>query len=439
MLGCGRVGFSPTQTADGERDGAVDPDAPRPVGPRFIRQTSDDFISIAGANNEVALVSSFSGSFTAEPSVDFMGQGFTSSGFVHYNAAGDLVASALLDATGFCDMRAIAFDGADVIVGGFTLGTQSIPAYGACSIATNRQDPIAIKINPSGAQSIIAHWAASDGNAQAWTLAVMPDHTVSMSGIYAVNLSFGATAAPMAGIDPNTWVARSTLTSPTMSTWGQGMSSTSEIHAAHVASAGDELCVIGAHRGSNVTVFGTLLAYVAGYDAWVARVDGVGNPRYVRAFGSAANEPSFGNLTSIVALADGSCIATANAPGDVTANATQYPWGNDPGFVIAYAGDGSVAWTRRFPSAVYIAQLGSRLIATYTQAGDAIVVELDTAGTNDKILGVIAGAGTQSAEEIAQIGPNAVAIEVSTTGELVFGNTTFTTAAVVRAVAVLDI
>lgn len=289
-----------------------------------------------------------------------------------------------------------------------------------------------------GTQSLAAHWIASGGNAQAWTMALMPDRTISMSGIYAVDLAFGPNAVPTAGVDPNVWVARTTLATPTDAKWSQGFSSTFEIHAAHVASAGDELCVLGAHRGA-VTVFGTALPYVGGYDAWVARVDGAGNPIYVRAFGSTANEPSFGNASSLVGLADGSCIATVTAPGDVTANASSYPWAGNPGFVIRYAADGSIAWTRRFPSAVYVTQVGSRLIAAYTNAGDVTIIELDTAGTNDKLLGVIEGAGTQTAEEIVRIGPYAVAIQLTTTGELVFGNTSFMTAAAVRAVAVLDI
>lgn len=409
------------------------------MGPRFIRRFTDDISAIAGANNQVAVVTRFGGSYTAEPSVSFTGQGFTSAALVRYTATGDLQGSSLFDATGFCDMRGLAFDGNNVIVAGFTLGTQSIPAYGACSIATNRQDPIAISVDLAGTQTLVAHWIASGANAQAWTVAVMPDRTLSMAGIYGANLAFGAIPAPAAGTDPNTWVARSTLATPTDATWSAGFSAALEIHPAHIAASGDDLCVLGAHRGA-VTVFGSSLAYVGGYDAWIARVDGSGNPRFVRAFGSTANEPSFGNKAAVAALADGSCIASVEAPGDVVASGSTYPVAGDLGFVIRYNADGSVAWTRRFPSQTYITLVGSRLIGAYTEGGEVLVVEIDPTGANDRLLGTIGGGGVQSALELVQIGPNAVAIQVVSTGELTFGATTFDTgAASTRAVAVLDI
>jgi hypothetical protein len=76
---------------------------------------------------------------------------------------------------------------------------------------------------------------------------------------------------------------------------------------------------------------------------------------------------------------------------------------------------------------------------TYTpQGSDVIVVELSPAGPT-KLLGAVSGAGDQSLLSLAAIAPDAVAIGLSSSGELVFGSTTLTTALNDRVVAVLGI
>ena len=275
-----------------------------PVGPRWLRTLTDRGSAVAGNNGEVVIVSTFITDFGAEPNVVLHGNGFDSSALVHYGADGSLLGTQLFDATGFCEMKGIALFGDDIYVTGETIGTQTIPAYGACSIATSRQDPIVIRVDPQGQQTLVTHWTASAQNAQTWAMAPLTDGTFALFGAYSGGLEIGGTNLPAAQTDPNSWIARTSTMSPTDSGWSYGLVSASEIHPGKVAASGDEVCAVGAHHGA-VTLFGTAVPYLSGYDTWVARLDAAGNPRFVRGFGSTGNESNFGNETSVVALADG--------------------------------------------------------------------------------------------------------------------------------------
>jgi hypothetical protein len=84
-----------------------------------------------------------------------------------------------------------------------------------------------------------------------------------------------------------------------------------------------------------------------------------------------------------------------------------------------------------------LTMIGDRIIGAFANSGDVIVLEVDPTGANDRMLGVVGGAGTQTLRELTAIASDAVAITVSNTGELTFGSTTTMTTA--RAIAVLGI
>ena len=444
MLGCGRVGFAPAESLNSDASTLIDPDGDIPdgristgaIGPRWMRTFTDRGSAVAGKNGEVVLVSGFVTDFGAEPNVVLHGNGFDSSALVHYAADGSVLGTQVFDATGFCEMRGIALFGDDIYVAGETQGTTAVPAYGACSVVTNRQDPIVIRVDAQGQQTLVTHWTASAMNAQTWAMAPLTDGTFALFGAYSGGLKVGATNLPAAQTDPNTWVAKTATSAPTDGGWSYGLVSASEIHPGKIAASGDEVCAVGAHHGA-VTLFGTAVPYVSGYDTWVARLDAAGNPRFVRGFGSTANESNFGNETSVAALADGGCLVGIVSAGDVTLDSKMYPVADGRGMIVRFAADGSVLWARRMYTDPMIVVVGDRIIGAFSSNNDVLVFELDPTGANDRLLGTVGGAGTQTARELVAIGPDAVAITVSSTGELTFGSTTTTTTA--RAVAVLGI
>jgi len=443
LAGCGRLGFGDdtSSTGDGGHVGgdAADAFVPTgPMGPRWITKFTDDGSStVIGRNGELALLSRFTGTFNADPAVSLTAQGYISTALVRFDATGTPLYSTVLDSDGFCDMRAAVLDGDVAYVAGFTQGTQAIPAYGACSVVTNRQDPIAIKIDSQGNQTVVAHWTASGANAQAWYLALMPDHTLTLSGIYSSGLMIGPYAMPAGITDPSYWIARTSSTA-TDAAWAKGFTAGVEIHSGPVASDGNDVCVMGSHSGST-TVFGSVLTYVGNYDEWVARVDGGGTAKFVRSFGSPGLEGSFEDGT-IIALADGGCLAAIRSSGDITLDTGTYPASQGGGLLVRFAPDGTITYARRFATEPSMAFVGARLITAYADTGDTHVVEVNLQGGADNELAVIGGAGTQTPFEVAAVGPDAVAITLTTVGALSFGTTTFDTGATtMRAVAVLGI
>jgi hypothetical protein len=444
LAACGRFGFgddtSSTGDDGGSRGDAADALVPTgPIGPRWIAKfTNDGSSTVVGRNGEVAILSRFNATFNADPAIALLAQGYISTAFVRYDATGAPLYSTVLDSDGFCDMRAAVLDGDVIYATGLTQGTQAIPAYGACSIATNRQDPVAIRIDSQNNQSVVAHWTAGGGNAQAWYLALMPDHTLTISGIYSSGLMIGPYMMPTGVTDPSYWIARTTTTTATDAAWARGFTASVEIHSGPVASDGDDVCVMGAHSGST-NVFGSALSYVGNYDAWVARVDGSGTARFVRAFGSPGLEASFEDGT-LLALPDGGCLAALRSTGDITLDTGTYPVSQGDGLLVRFAQDGTVTHARRFSTEPAMTFVGTRLIAAYDQGGDAHIVEVDLQGGADHELAVIGGSGTQTPFEVAAIGPDAVAVTVTTNGALSFGATSFDTGATtMRAVAVLGI
>lgn len=451
---CGRVGFDATIDggAPATDDGAVDAPSTGAVGPRWIKRigTANSRMGLDGAAGEVAVVQRFNSTFSADDGIALTGAGFESSAFIRYNADGSVERAVTLDATGFCDMREVVVDGTDSIVAGLTIGTMTVPAYGACSIATNRQDPIAIRIAADGTQTIVAHWTASGSNAQGWGIAQLADGSFVLNGIYSADLVID-TALPSAQADPNAWVARTDGT-VTSAAWSRGLPAAVEVHAGPIDSDAQSTCVVGGHRGP-VTLFGVVVPHAGGYDTWVARLDDAGAASFVRGIGSTANEPSFSNDSSVVALPDQGCVVGIEAPGDVTLGTTMYPASAGIGLLARFDSAGDVTAGARLPSAPFLARVGDRLIGAFSLAAplsigaqlfapdgrDVVVVEV-VDGSPAVLLGVIGGAGDQAVDRIAAIGPDAVALSGPSAGALAFGTSGFDSgASTVRFVAALGI
>ncbi|NVB85751.1 MAG: hypothetical protein HOV81_45725 [Kofleriaceae bacterium] len=454
LAACGRIDFDETLPGSdgGSGDGSmVTPTGPK--GPRWIKKFGAGSKSqAAGVRGEVAVVGSFNnGSFAADDNVALVGQGFISTAFVRYSATGDVMQTAVFDATGFCDMRGITLDGDDVVVAGYTAGTASMPALGACSMVTNRQDPVVLRLAPDGTQSLVGHWVAGTANAQAWNVGRLADGSFVLSGIYGGTLAMGA-GVPMASIDPSGWVGRTSPSSATGGvTWAEGLRGETEVHGGPISTAGAVTCTMGAFSGT-VTILGAQLQSVGGYDAWVARVDETGAAQYVRGIGSVAGESYFDSGS--IAARDDSCTIGVVAPADVTLDAVTYPMSDGAGILVQYRNDGSVKWARRLPAEPFAAYVGDRLFVAvevtgtlsiggtpYTAQGkDAVVLELDDTGAIIGMAGVVGGAGDQAPSELVAIGPDALAITVTTRGVLSFGDTSFdTVTTTARAVASLGI
>src|SRR5205085_11615925 len=107
---------------------------------------------------------------------------FGSAAVFRFDANGGIVSSSVLDATGYCEMRDVTMSGDDAIVTGFTIGVSQDPTYGACSVVTNKQDPVAVRVDRAGAQTLVAHWTTTGtANAQGWSGGVFVDGSVAMA------------------------------------------------------------------------------------------------------------------------------------------------------------------------------------------------------------------------------------------------------------------
>jgi hypothetical protein len=457
IAACGRVGFdetSPSGGGDGDGGSEQDMVSTGPKGPRWIKRFGTGGKSqVAGVRGEVAVVAPFTGgSFAADDNVALSGQAFISSAYVRYSATGEVMQTAALDASGFCDMRGITLDGEDVIVAGYTQGTTAVAAYGACSIVTTRQDPIVLRLAPDGTQSVVAHWTATTSNAQAWNVRRLTDGTFITSGIYGGGMTIGS-ALPTATIDPSGWLGRTSPASPTGgAAWGEGMTGTATIFGGPLATSGDVTCTLGAYNGTP-TILGTPLPNAGGTDLWVASFDADETPIYVRSIGSTAIEPDYG-AGSVAARTDATCTVGTLAREDVTLDAVVYPGTDGPGIVVRYNADSSVKWATRVPGEPFVAYVGDRLFVAVevtgtlsigetqyaAQSKDTVVLELDDTGAIVALAGAVGGAGDQRPAELVAIGPDALAITVLTQGELSFGGTTFDTlGTTMRAVGSLGI
>ena len=453
LTACGRIGFD-ARGDGGDDDGHGDAKGAStgPKGPRWIAKY-DNVVNtkLAGANGEVAAVASFVNTFAGD-GINLTGVGLVSTAVLRYDAAGTLVDSYALEADSSCDLRDVVVDGSDIVLGGFAKTNTALPQYGLCGVVTSRQTPLIFRIDKMRQQTLVAQWTSSGNNAQGWDLVRLPDDTFVMGGIYSQDLTIGSNVLPTATADPSLFLARTKPGATTDATWSRGIAQPSIIYAGPMSADGDEICLLGAHMG-NVTVFGTALPYVGSADAFVARIDSSGNPKFVRAIGSPANE-SYSDDGAIIALPDGGCAVGITAAGDVTLDGTNYAVTQGMGMGIRFSATGAVVNARRFPNDIYVTNVGNRIIALervdsnitigttpyVAEASDVLLVELGATAQDDILLAAVHGAGTQDNFKLATVAPDAVAFIVTTNGQLTFGSTSFDTGATqVRAIGVLGI
>jgi hypothetical protein len=312
LTACGRLGFDAGTRDAGDGQVGV-PDATGSAGPRWVVTLGNNtkFLPVTGANGAAIAAWAFAGSTTVA------GQPVTgvaanlSSVVARFDASGTLTATTVLDATTTCDIRGITLRGDTALVAGLTNGNAQA-ALGPCSVSTpGRQEPIILAVDASGAPSRLALGTAGGANAQAWNIVALPDDTYASSGIYSMDLSFGATALPAAGADPNAWLARLSDAQPEPM-WSVGLTGGVQLTPGPIATEAGDVCTLGGYLGSGLTELGTALPYVGSADVLLARVDLAGTPRFVRGFGSPAKESDF-NEGAVAAIAGG-CVASVDAP-----------------------------------------------------------------------------------------------------------------------------
>jgi hypothetical protein len=339
--------------------------------------------------------------------------------------------------------------GDTALVAGLTSGTAQA-GLGPCSVSTpGRQEPLILSVDASGAASLVKLGTVGGANAQAWNVVTLPDDSFVCSGIYSMGLNFGAMALPTAGADPNAWVARLADAQPDAA-WTLGLTGGVVITPGPIETDGSNLCMLGAYYGGGLTELGTALPYVGVSDALLARLDLTGTAAFVRGFGSPVKDSDFNEGS--VAMAGAGCVASIDAPGDVTIDSQTFLASDGVGLVVWFDGTGSLTSGYRLPKKAQLASVNGRMIAAYTitapatiggaavtpQGQDIVVVELGAQGST-RLLGVVGGAGDQDVIRLAAIGPDAVALSLRSSGDFEFGATSFTSAANDRVLAVLGI
>jgi hypothetical protein len=453
LAACGRLSFDDVVTDDGRRDAGDDAAVSTgPLGPRWMTKYNDTYSRIVGANGQVAMVASYSGTFYADNVAPMSGAGFTNSAVIRWDTDGSVLSSSLFENDGFCDLRGIVLDGSDVVVAGFAIASQGLPSYGPCGVVASRQQPIIARLDPGTDQRTpVARWTASGVNAQGWSVALMPDGTFTNAGIYGQSLTIGSTVLPTAASDPSLWITR-TSGVVNDATWARSATAATPIQPGPLAADGDEVCMLASHS-SAATVFGTSIPFVGGSnDVFVVRFDGGGNAKFVRAIGSTGNDSTY-NDGAIVALPDGGCMVGIDAPGDVTLDSVTYPATSGGGLSVRFSATGAVTSARRIATDVYVATVGSRVFGTYRvdaavmigstmympSGSDVVIVELGASPSEDVLLAAIGGAGFQDAFGIATVGPDAIAFMAVSNGIATFGPLTLDTLGGSRVVGVLGI
>jgi hypothetical protein len=438
---CGRFGFDPpggTSSGDGGDDSTVDATSTGIPGARWIHAfgptDSGGFFAtlVAGVDGEVVAAKRFQGTLGVDGAILLGASPYGSTAVVRYDANGSFVSSSVLDSNGYCEPRHITMRGDDALVTGLTIGTTTDPTLGACSIATNRQDPYALRVERSGQQHLAGHWGATGANAQGWWSTPLSDGTIATSGIYGVNLTVG-TPLPTATVDPSMFIARYNEGSPAPVWAYGGTSPSSQIHPGPMAPDGNDVCAMGAFNAP-ITLFGTPLSNVGNFDVWVARLDPSGTPRWIRAIGSPAEESNFGD-SSIAIAPGGGCFISFGAPADLTVDSMSFPVAGGSSLLLELDGSGALVRGYRLPVRLILATAGGRLYGagelstpftsgavSYTPTGSDVVVFELTASGFVRVVGSLGGAGGQRLQSFAAIAGDALAVSASSTGQLVFGS-----------------
>lgn len=441
LAGCGRLGFDPTTVAISDAatsDGAGDAPSTGPTGPRWLSHIATaGTVLVTGAAGEVVAATAFTGSLAGDGFAVTGMAPFGSVAAVRYDAQGNVASTAVLDSTSRCDLRGLGIRGNDAIVLGYAQGGTTTPALGPCAVASGHQDPVAIGVDRQGNQYLVAHWVAAGANAQAFDVAAFADGTVAIAGVYSSGLTIGG-ALPTAGFDPNAYLARTADAAATPS-WATAITAPATLYPGPLAASGDELCALGSFSGS-ATILGHPLTSLGGIDGWVARIDGTGAARFVRQLGSTSDDTASGNGGMV---ADGGgCAAGLTLAADATVDGVVLPVSQGPGAVVWFDATGAATAGIRLPASPLLASAGGRIYAAmtvtaplaigpdvYTPAGsDVIVVEVDRSGLR-RLVGAVTGTGDQVLSTgfpsgFAAIAPDAVAISVRSTGQLVFGGST---------------
>lgn len=450
LIGCGRFGFDGTTgdggATDGDSDGGTDDTGP--AGPRWLKRFgSPNNGGFTGRGGEIAIVTSFSGSFSGD-GVTGVGQGGLSSVYARFAADGSVADTRVFDAEFFCDLRTVVFDNDAVLLGGFTVGSE-IPARGVCSVNTTNQDPVLIRVDGTG-ESIVSHWAANTTNAQLWNVARYGSGKLIASGVYSGGLMLD-TALPAAQADPNAFIAQPLAGSEASAAWSKSLVSSDVVYAGPISTVDTRAYMIGGFAVDQ-TLLETPLDNVGGIDAFVARIDDDGTVKFVKVVGSTLNEPDYANDQDVAALVSGGAAFATRAGGDVVFDGTTFPASDGPSLLLVLDANGALQYGNRLPSDLRIAAVGDTLYATFTvlsaytvggsthvpQGADVLIVKL-VDGVPTTIVGVIGGTGDQSVSGLSATAPDALGISGITNGALSFGSTNFTTGTDTRFIASLGL
>ncbi len=180
------------------------------------------------------------------------------------------------------------------------------------------------------------------------------------------------------------------------------------------------------------SLFGNNVGDAGGIDAWVARLDPTGTPRFVQLLASPADDTP----DSVLATADGGCLVTVRA-GDLAIGGTTLPASGGPAALLHFDATGALVTGVRLPVHLQVVELGGQLYGafdtstpvtiagkTFTPSGiGAGVIALDETGPT-ALLAVIDGTGNETVAQLASVGPDALAVAVLATGEVQFGTHT---------------
>ena len=212
LTACGRSGFGDTDGGTGVGgDGGGSDAMPTtgPTGPRFlVTLDATNSLLVAGTAGTLSVAVEFQGSVTADMTM-FSGQSqYQSTLVARFGASGTLLGGTVLDSAGVCNMRSMAMTGPTTIVAGIASGGGAV--LGPCDVMTNREDPIVLEVDASGAPALSAHWVATGQNAQALAVVASTDGTLAIGGIYSSGLTVDGQALPAAQSDPNIYFTRFT-------------------------------------------------------------------------------------------------------------------------------------------------------------------------------------------------------------------------------------
>jgi hypothetical protein len=427
LAACGRVGFD---AVDGASVKATGPKGPRHLA---IFSPTAQNILVAGANGGVFASVDFQGSVSLD-GTQLTGQAPSNTeGVFRLDASGAVEDALALDSTESCDMRDITMDGPNALFAGIANGPMTAPNLGACAVATTKQDPIAIEVQPGGSQVALTLLAASGRNGQLWHAIPYGDGSLAMTGLYGADLSIGGTALPTVAAD-SVFLARY-LPGASSAMWTTTITSPITPVPGPLAVEGQHACAIGlVDGGGTSSVFGTQLTLHAGIDAWIARVGPTGAAEYVRPIATDGDD-TIQLVDSLIALG-GHCIAAVALGGPLTIDGI--PLDGPINYVLDFDTAGKLVGAVRIPAAIQIATAGGRIYAALSlntqikvagqdvnpQGVDAVVVQL---GANEptRVVAIVGGAGDQIVQSFAAIADDAVAVGVQSTGQVEFGGTTF--------------